>query len=389
MVKPDEDVIKEFNELVNMTADELEKWLKSKDSTESGWTGGQGGETVGHDSGTKIADILRRNPDKEKDKYTEEDLKHMRKVVSYNKRHLAQEEHLKESKSEEELKKTKSYKSLKNDGSSPTSPASTASAVATTAGSTSFRSDVAQPTALRTGKIGGGPASSSSATTAAGDAGSGLSGQLASQEYLDKLEEGVNRTIDRDVETLLESFKELISLATIGDKDKFQIEQEAFQADARADAMVRSAQNLSLLSESLKLSLLLSKAPDPALNDEAIELMKSTELEKLKCAHLLEGILGLPQGQGTAIVDVIDDPSDLLAPQSEATSADTPAAVKREHDASAASVGAQTGFEECATGNLSPAPIGLERRVEPAESSHAGNTAGDDEELEMEDVSMG
>ena len=38
----------------------------------------------------------------------------MRKVVAYCKRHLAQEGHMKEEKSEEELKQTKSYKSLKN-----------------------------------------------------------------------------------------------------------------------------------------------------------------------------------------------------------------------------------------------------------------------------------
>lgn len=114
MVKSDSDVIREFNELVNMSASELEKWLKSSDSTSSGWTNGDSGETVGHNSGTKIVDILKRNPDKKKDKYTEEDIKHMRKVVSYNKRHLAQERHLQEKKSEEELKKTKSYKSLKS-----------------------------------------------------------------------------------------------------------------------------------------------------------------------------------------------------------------------------------------------------------------------------------
>lgn len=38
----------------------------------------------------------------------------MRRVVSYCKRHLAQEAHLKETKSPEELEKTKSTRSLKN-----------------------------------------------------------------------------------------------------------------------------------------------------------------------------------------------------------------------------------------------------------------------------------
>lgn len=89
MGKSDSDVVQEFNEYVNMTVPELEKWLKSADSQESGW--GEGEESVGHESGRKIVDILKRNPKKQEDKYTEEDLQHMRKVAAYCKRHLARE----------------------------------------------------------------------------------------------------------------------------------------------------------------------------------------------------------------------------------------------------------------------------------------------------------
>ncbi len=46
--------------------------------------------------------------------YSEEHIAHMRKVVAYCKRHLAQEQEMVDEKSEEELKTTKSYKSLKN-----------------------------------------------------------------------------------------------------------------------------------------------------------------------------------------------------------------------------------------------------------------------------------
>ena len=66
MVKDDETVIayvvldpdsvaalnesREFNELVNMTAGELEGWLKEEQSESSGWGKGDGsGETVGHE----------------------------------------------------------------------------------------------------------------------------------------------------------------------------------------------------------------------------------------------------------------------------------------------------------------------------------------------------
>ena len=41
---------REFNELVNMTAQELKDWLSQDESAEAGWTGdGGSGETVGHE----------------------------------------------------------------------------------------------------------------------------------------------------------------------------------------------------------------------------------------------------------------------------------------------------------------------------------------------------
>ncbi|KAL8716990.1 MAG: hypothetical protein Q9225_005726 [Loekoesia sp. 1 TL-2023] len=111
MVKDNDTVIQEFNELVNMSSSELEDWLKEEQSESSGWSKDDGsGETVGHESGRKIINILDKNPSKDPDKYDEEDLQHMRKVVSYCKRHLAQEEKAKQNTD------SKSYKSLKNWG---------------------------------------------------------------------------------------------------------------------------------------------------------------------------------------------------------------------------------------------------------------------------------
>lgn len=52
------------------------------------------------------------------DYIVQEDIAHMRKVVAYCKRHLAQEDKMKETKSPEELEQTKSTKSLKNWGES-------------------------------------------------------------------------------------------------------------------------------------------------------------------------------------------------------------------------------------------------------------------------------
>ena len=94
-----------------MSPGELEEWLKQEQSQSSGWDKGEGdGETVGHESGRKIIQILKKNPKKDPSKYGEDDLAHMRKVVSYCKRHLAQEEKAKQNTD------SKSYKSLKNWG---------------------------------------------------------------------------------------------------------------------------------------------------------------------------------------------------------------------------------------------------------------------------------
>ena len=83
--KTETDVQAEFKDAVNMTAAELEKWLKTDESQKVGQKSG-GGESVGHDSGRKIVKILRTK----KADLTEVDLAHMRKVVGYVHRHLKQ-----------------------------------------------------------------------------------------------------------------------------------------------------------------------------------------------------------------------------------------------------------------------------------------------------------
>lgn len=75
----------EYNEIVNMTASELEKWLDSDESKEVGQKSGNG-ESTGHASGRRIIELLRTK----KDDLSEDDYAHMRKVVGYAKRHLAQ-----------------------------------------------------------------------------------------------------------------------------------------------------------------------------------------------------------------------------------------------------------------------------------------------------------
>ena len=75
----------QWQDLVNMTPKELERWLETDESRSVGDTGGQG-ESTGHKSGRHILQIK----DKKKADLTEEDWSHMAKVVGYIKRHLAQ-----------------------------------------------------------------------------------------------------------------------------------------------------------------------------------------------------------------------------------------------------------------------------------------------------------
>ncbi|MBB4859755.1 hypothetical protein HNO88_003087 [Novosphingobium chloroacetimidivorans] len=79
-------IANEFDAAVNMTASELETWLKTDDSKAVGWKADGSKESVGHDSGRKIVAIKR----KKKADLTTADLEHMRKVTGYVHRHLAQ-----------------------------------------------------------------------------------------------------------------------------------------------------------------------------------------------------------------------------------------------------------------------------------------------------------
>ena len=83
-----EKVRTEFADAVNMTADELEKWLKTEESRKVGWKGADGArsESVGHASGRKIVQILRAKANA----LTDDDYAHMRKVVGFVRRHAAQ-----------------------------------------------------------------------------------------------------------------------------------------------------------------------------------------------------------------------------------------------------------------------------------------------------------
>lgn len=79
-------ILKDFANAVNMTAGEIEDWLKTDESRRVGFRKEGATESVGHASGRRIVRIL-RTPRAELDA---DDLAHMRKVVGYVHRHSAQ-----------------------------------------------------------------------------------------------------------------------------------------------------------------------------------------------------------------------------------------------------------------------------------------------------------
>lgn len=79
------DVWDDWKEAVNMAPQEIEDFLETEESRSVG-AKEDGAESTGHRSGRRIVEILRTR----KAELTEDDAAHMRKVVGYVHRHLAQ-----------------------------------------------------------------------------------------------------------------------------------------------------------------------------------------------------------------------------------------------------------------------------------------------------------
>ena len=80
------DIRADFNEAVNMSAGELEEWLSTDESQQVGMTHEGESESVGHRSGRRIVEIKRTKAGN----LSDDDYGHMRKVIGYVHRHLAQ-----------------------------------------------------------------------------------------------------------------------------------------------------------------------------------------------------------------------------------------------------------------------------------------------------------
>ena len=78
------EIRKDFRDAVNMSPQELEDWLDTEESKSVGDS--DGGESTGHKSGRSIVRIKRKNVED----LTADDHDHMKKVVGYVNRHMAQ-----------------------------------------------------------------------------------------------------------------------------------------------------------------------------------------------------------------------------------------------------------------------------------------------------------
>ncbi len=107
-LKPEQQkILADFSEAVNMKVSEIKQWLKTEESHSVGQKD-QKGKIKGRESGKKIIKILQ----KEESDYKKKDFKHMKKVVGYVHRHLAQ-------KPSGDIKETRWRYSLMNWGNDP------------------------------------------------------------------------------------------------------------------------------------------------------------------------------------------------------------------------------------------------------------------------------
>lgn len=148
------------------------------------------------------------------------------------------------------------------------------------------QSDVSRPSALPTASL-----LQSRTSTAARLA---QSQAQNSTQYLDDIEEEWNKKVDAEIETLVDGMVDIVSLASIRDKDKFQMAQEAFRTQCRAESMIKASHSLLSITHSMKLLLLLSDESQIASRRDAE--LKAVQAEKQatieKAAHLLDQLLG-------------------------------------------------------------------------------------------------
>jgi len=147
------------------------------------------------------------------------------------------------------------------------------------------QSDVSRPSALPTANLLFGKSSGSLRNQQSQD--------QSSNQYLDDIEEEWNKKVDVEIETLVDGMVDIVSLSSIGDKDKFRVAQEAFQTQCRAESMIKASNSLLSIIHSMKLLLLLSDESQIAnrRDTELKSVQAEKEQTKVQVAALLDELL--------------------------------------------------------------------------------------------------
>ncbi|KAF9165093.1 Mediator of RNA polymerase II transcription subunit 22 [Mortierella sp. AD010] len=130
--------------------------------------------------------------------------------------------------------------------------------------------------------------------TAAGSGGAGV--KSASLSALQEIEEAYNKRLDNDVAQLMESFGDIVKVASIAynessiSKDKYKLAQESYQIQGRATNIVSSAESLLAMVTELKQTLLLNDANTLA----QLSTQRQRELSTQKTA-VKQRVLGLKE----------------------------------------------------------------------------------------------
>ncbi|KDQ14815.1 hypothetical protein BOTBODRAFT_158833 [Botryobasidium botryosum FD-172 SS1] len=95
-----------------------------------------------------------------------------------------------------------------------------------------------------------------------------------SETFLANIEEEWNKNVDAHVETLADGMVDLVAMASIENKDRYRVAQEAYQAECRAESMVLAASSLLSITHSLKLLFLL-------MDESEITHRREEELDRL------------------------------------------------------------------------------------------------------------
>lgn len=146
---------------------------------------------------------------------------------------------------------------------------------------------------MSSGQVGG-PSPVITAGGAVPTANTGAGAKSTSPSALQEIEEAYNKRLDLDVAQLMESFSDIIKVASITynessiSKDKYKLAQESYQIQGRATNIVSSAESLLAMVTELKQTLLLNDANTLA----ELSTQRQQDLQNQKTA-VKQRVLGL------------------------------------------------------------------------------------------------